>query len=166
MNTLIFLIATILCSCAYRLGGSAKNDSWYDILKHSKTRDWGCTIIALITLALMGKTIAWYWYIPTFIACWAAFTTYFDDIGVSEIKLLRKGEDKYWLHLMVIGAMFILFPITSMVSWLGYVLRIIAMGGFGLLSHYINRLDIPHKDVVSELVRGGSVIMTLPLLMI
>ena len=61
MNLLIVSIATILTAILYRLGGSAKNGSWYDWAKHSKTRDWGCTIVVLGILALCGKVVVWWW---------------------------------------------------------------------------------------------------------
>jgi len=156
MIILITLIATTISGILYRLGGSAKNGDWWDWMKHSKTRDWGCTIVALGALALIGKTIAWYYYIPTFVACWLALTTYWDDLF---------NQDCYIMHLAVVGVTFLLFAVFTG-CWVGFVLRVATMALFGLLSHLIDETAIPYKDVASENVRGWSIAVTLPLLLI
>ena len=152
----ICIIATILSAILYRLGGSAKDGSWYDWMKWSKTRDWGCTIVALVALGMMGRTLRWYWYIPTFIGCWLALTTYWDDIF---------NTDSYVMHLLFVGLSFLLFAIVHG-CWVGFILRAVVMAFFGWASHLIDETELEHRDVVSELVRGASIILTLPLMFI
>lgn len=156
-KVILVLVASILSAILYRLGGSAKNGDWWDWMKHSKTRDWGCTIVALVTLGLLGKTMAWYYYIPTFIMCWAALTTYWDDLF---------NRDCYIMHLAMVGLAFLLFVFFGEVSVWMWALRVCVMGFFGFGSHIIDELSIPHKDVVSENLRGLAIVITLPLLLL
>jgi len=153
---LIIILATIASSAAYRAGGSAKNGDWWDWMKHSKTRDWGCSILAIFSLYILGISIVWWAMIISFVACWGFISTYMDGIF---------GYDSYIAHLALVGASFLLYAIFTG-CWVGYIIRILAMGLFGLLSHGIDRLDIPHRAVISENIRGLSIIATLPLLLI
>ena len=153
---IVIIIATILSAVLYRLGGSAKDGSWYDFLKWSKTRDWGCTIVALVALGMLGKVLTWYWYIPTFIACWLALTTYWDDLF---------GYDCYAMHMAVVALSFLLFPIF-VGNPLGFIGRIFMMLLCGNATHWIDKQGWKNGDVISELFRGAAIVATLPLMFI
>lgn len=145
---MIIIIAIILSAILYRLGGSAKNGSWYDFLKWSKTRDWGCSIVWIVTAGVMLRWLDWWWYIPMFICSWLALTTYWDDLF---------GYDNYWFHLGVVALC--MLPYAFYGYWLLVVIRIIVSAGFGALSHKIDKTSIPYCDVISENIRGIGVVL-------
>ncbi len=120
MNIIIItLIAGIIGSILYRLGGSGKGTLWRDI---------GCPLTALICLwVLQGVNFAFWWaYLLTFALGWGAMTTYWNfgkDVkwwnwiltgffyGLSAFPL-------YWAgcHWWAIGIRTIVLAITIMIS--------------------------------------------------
>ena len=78
LYTLIVLLATVLSGILYRLGGAARIGDWLDVLKHSKTRDWGCSLI--VVALMLAQPIVWWIHVIVFILMWTALSTYWDDL--------------------------------------------------------------------------------------
>ena len=47
IKIIIIILLAILSGVLGRLGGRAKDGSWYDFLSNTKARDVGCTLVAL-----------------------------------------------------------------------------------------------------------------------
>ena len=110
------MVLAFISAQLFRLGGSAKNGSWLDFAKNTKTRDVGCPLVFLV--AFWGvfelKMGFWWVYALTFFLSWGAMSTYFsflidppDDVtsiewfftglcyGLSAIPLIWTGVHWY-----------------------------------------------------------------------
>ena len=111
----VILLALVSAFC-FRLGGSAKNGSWLDFAKNTRTRDVGCPLTFLVAFwGIFGiKMGDWWAYALTFFLSWGAMSTYFsflvnppDDVtaiewfatglfyGLSAIPLVWAGVHWY-----------------------------------------------------------------------
>jgi len=94
MVTIIYiLILSFLSAQLFRLGGSAKNGSWLDFAKNTRTRDAGCPLTFLVAFwGVFGLKMGdWWVYLLTFGLSWGAMSTYFsflinppDDVTMIE----------------------------------------------------------------------------------
>lgn len=94
---IILLIGLMLCSgVAGRLGGSAKDGSWYDFLKNTNTRDIGCSLLLLITVIsyFVYNSVYLWAYVLTGILTFGSFRTYWDRLF---------GYDCMWFSGLVVG---------------------------------------------------------------
>ena len=121
----IFILAFISAQL-FRLGGSAKNGSWLDFAKNTRTRDASCPLIALIALWLLAgfKLSYWWAYLFTFGLSWGAMSTYFSF-------LINPPDDVTAIEWFFTGLFYGLsaFPlIWADVHWYSIVGRAIALG--------------------------------------
>ena len=160
MQILVLLILSIISAVLFRLGGSAKNGSWLDFAKNTRTRDAGCPLIALIALWLLVwfKLSYWWAYLLTFGLSWGAMSTYWD--------FLFKDKDNFYAYGAGIGIAFLPF-IWCAISWYAVAGRTICLAlSFGLLNKYVNKWQVKHSDFWEEFLRGALLILTIPILMI
>lgn len=155
------IIATILLSALsgflYRLGGLSKEQAKQQIpwcplwLINTKTRDVGCSLIAVGWMLLYFPKMDWFIYLISFGLMWGALTTYWDFIN---------GDDNFWLHGFGIALAFLPFAIVSG-DWLWFAARCLAlavlMGGW---------CAVFKNDWVEELGRGAFIVLTLLILLI
>lgn len=120
MNILIWLIATILGSCAYRLGGASKTGEWYDFMCRTKTRDLGVSSVGILYLLSVSNIytisfLCWICYLLTFGLMFGALTTYF-----------KKGQDAKAWNWMLVGLAqgLALAPYAFITGhWIGFAIR-------------------------------------------
>ena len=151
VKILLVLLATVLSGILYRLGGAARIGDWLDVLKHSKTRDWGCSLI--VVALMLAQPIVWWIHVIVFILMWTALSTYWDDLF---------GYDNYGFHGLVIGLA--CFPYAIVIGgwiWLWFIVRALIMGFFMKYWCKVNT-----NDVKEEVGRGSIIAFTVPLLWI
>ena len=155
-KSLIVLIAAILSSIAYRLGGWGKPfKSWH--------RDWLIPAIAYGLLYFLRppvNLVGWLMILPAIALTGASLTTYWDSIP------FNKGKDNFAMHgfFCGLGA----FPlIWAGFSWCMILVRAVILAVFmGGLNWWVHKYSIKHSDIIEELSRGASIIATLPILLI
>lgn len=140
---LAVIVATILSSIFYRLGGSKDFDTKY--------RDVGC---AFITCALAGYLLAFHW---TLIICfgllWGALSTYW-----------KRTPNAKWYNWLMTGIGYSLAMLPYVIAeglWIGFISRTIVLGVTTMIWSEINS-----NPVWEESGRGALIILTLPLLMV
>lgn len=153
--TTIFM--ALISGFLYRLGGLSKEQAKQQIpwcpswLINSKTRDIGCSVLAVGWMFLFLPKFEWYIYLISFGLMWGALSSYWDFIN---------GDDNFWLHGFAVAFSFISFPISDG-EWVGFGVRCIAlavlMGGW---------CAIFKNDWVEELGRGAFIVATLLILLI
>jgi len=79
MNVFVILIASVVNSIFYRLGGARKPGKWYDFLCQTKTRDFGCSLVTNLVLAYILGWNLWA-FVLGFGLLFAALTTYLDSV--------------------------------------------------------------------------------------
>lgn len=151
------IVFTILSAFFYRCGGISKAEGaikypWCPIwLFNGKTRDVGCSLLAIAWMLVCYEMSVWWAYVISFGVCWGALTTYWDWLF---------GEDNFFAHGFGIALAFLPFAIVSGL-WVGFVIRLVvlplAMGFWCLLFG---------NDDVEEYGRGALIISTLPLMLI
>lgn len=155
------IISTILLSALsaflYRLGGLSKEQAKQQIpwcpswLINSKTRDVGCSLIAVGWMLLFYPRMEWFVYLISFGLTWGALSTYHDYIN---------GKDNFWLHGLGVALAFV--PFSMDVDWiLGLALRCLALAI--LMGAWC---AIFKNDWIEELGRGAFIIATLLILLI
>ena len=139
----MIIISSMLNAILYRLGGYGKPFN-------TKFRDWGCPLITLGTLFIMGVSAPWWVWVLSFLLLFGALTTYWDTL---------LGYDNFYLHGFMCGLGFL--PFMVVIPWYLIVLRAVVIGVFmGLLCKYFI------NDIVEEGGRGASLSFTLPILFI
>ena len=140
---LAVIVATIICSTCYRLGGASGFNTKY--------RDVGCSII---TCLLAGYLISWNW---TLILCfgllWGALSTYW-----------KRTADSKWYNWLFTGTFYSVAMLPYVIAeclWVGFISRTIILGALTMIWS-----ELISNDVQEELGRGAFIILTLPLLMI
>ena len=153
IDFLIVALGTALCSAIYRFGGARKRDDVWDVLRWSKTRDWGCPLVVIGMLLLLGMRVEWYWHVAAFVGMWAALSTYLDKIF---------GHDNFYAHGLLIGFACLIYAIPLGLSFAFYAsVRGMAMAAFMGLWCWIFE-----NDIIEECGRGAVIGMTVPLLLI
>ena len=153
MNILIVVLATCLCAALYRFGGAGKTGDSWDWLRWSKTRDWGCPLVVIGTLLLLGMRVEWYWHVLAFIAMWGALSTYLDDIF---------GYDNYYAHGFLIGLAFLPYAVAlGGHLWWIVPARAVMMGVY--MGLWCRAFD---NDIVEECGRGMIIAATIPMLVV
>lgn len=139
-------ILSYLSAKAYRFGGSAKKGDWLDILRNKATRRFGCMILRVIAIYVLGtKAPNWIWLISCGIA-YGGLTTYWDSVF---------GEDNHFAHGFGIGMAALPFAIIGSISWVAFGVHIFVITSFmGFWSLYHD------NDVKEEYGRGSAVIWT------
>lgn len=141
MKWLVIILASILSSIFYRLGGTSRGTLWRDI---------GCSII---TCLMLGYLITWHWtLVLVFGLTWGALSTY------------NKWAKVEWLFWLITGVFYSLavFPFIFVTGhWIGFGIRTVVLG----LSTMIWRLSIGNA-VLEELGVGFLFCATIPLLLI
>jgi len=151
VKILTVIIATVLSGILYRLGGAAKKGNWLDILRHSKTRDWGCSLIVLAMM--LTAPVVWWIHIIVFLLMWAALTTYWDDLF---------GYDNYYMHGLTVGLACMPYAIIlGGWFWLWFIVRALIMGAF--MGYWCKIND---NDIKEEVGRGAIIAATVPLMWI
>ena len=153
----ITILFTLLSACMYRLGGLGKDQAKQQVpwvpqwLLNSKTRDAGCSALAVLWMALFFPKVPWYCYVVSFGETWGMLTTYWDKVFL---------EDNFYAHGFTIGIAFFMFSIFGG-HWIGFAIRAVVtgvlMGGL---------CQVTKNDWVEELGRGAFIIVTLPLMLI
>jgi len=138
------IVASILSSILYRLGGSKDYDTLY--------RDCGC---AAVTCLLAGYLLVWSW---TLILCfglmWGALSMYW--------KFGRRNSKWYnWLMTGIMYSVAMLPYVIAEELWIGFISRTIILGALTMIWS-----ELQSNDVKEELGRGALIPLTIPLLMI
>lgn len=144
LKILAWIIATLLSSVLYRMGGAQGFNT--------KFRDLGLPTIAVALLTYLG---GWHWiYILCFGLYFGSLTTYWK----------KKGTDAKWFNWLLTGLGYSLsfLPLALFTGhWLGFCIRTILVSvGVTIWSEKIG------NAVVEELGRGVITTSTLPLLLI
>ena len=151
MKILLIIFLSILSSILYRLGGSAKKGNWLDILRNTKTRDWGCPLVAFLVMLLFGFHSQWWIHLAAFLIMFGALTTYWDKIF---------GYDNFYMHGGMIAFAYLPYAIVQG-CWVGFVIRCVVLALFmGIWCKVFS------NDITEEVGRGASIVATLPLLLI
>lgn len=146
------------CSaCLYRLGGRAKDGSWYDFLSNTKARDIGCSLIVLGYLYLSGvRAEGWQWLI-SFGFSWLALTTYHKWLnplfGHTKHKVYWYG---WFAHGLGCGLALSFLPIPFRSIVLRTVITGLLMSGWS---------EVFADPTWEEAGRGFFLAITLPILM-
>jgi hypothetical protein len=138
IKLLILLIAILLSSVLYRLGGIGKPFN-------TKFRDLGCpTVFTALMIILFGFNISFWWaYLITFGLSFGALTTYWDFLF---------GYDNYWFHGFMCGLAAL--PLVLFIPFSILAIRlIICTLGMGLWSKFID------QDWLEEGGRGAFFIL-------
>ena len=155
MRILVLLILSMISATFFRLGGSAKNGSWLDFAKNTKTRDIGCSLVFLAAFwGVFGLKMGFWWaYALTFFLSWGAMSTYWD--------FLFNDKDNFYAYGIGIGIASLPF-IWCAIPWYAIIGRTICLAlSFGLLNKYVNKWHIPHSDNIEEYLRGFLIIASL-----
>lgn len=146
MKIILILVASLISATLYRLGGIGKP---FD----TKYRDLGCPLVFLgLFWGLQGFKLAFWWvYLTVFLLTFGALTTYWD-------KLFKK--DNFWFSGFMVGLA--AFPLY----WLGFPWYLILIRAIllGILWGYWCKIF--SRDWVEETFRGGTISLTVPLLMV
>jgi len=147
-------LASVLSGILYRLGGAAKKGDWLDILRNTKTRDWGCPLIVIGMMYAFGIVVVWWLHAIAFVLMWAALTTYWDDIF---------GYDNYFMHGFTIGLACVPYLFASLGGgfWIWFLVRSAIMCVFMGVWCLIFK-----NDIVEEGGRGAIIALTVPLFLI
>lgn len=144
MERLIILIGAIISGLLYRAGGYGKPFN-------TKHRDFGCSLIFLISLWLIKGFILshWWMYLLVFGLMFGALTTYWDSLF---------GFDNFWFHGFMIGmATFPLFW-AGIHWWAIFIYSISLAIIMGLWSKLIS------NDFWEEFGRGFTIIILMEIL--
>jgi len=144
------ILGSIASAILYRCGGVGKP---YD----TKYRDWGCSLITLITICLLNTKLVvisnWLVFTISFLLSWGALSTYW-----------KKSADAKWInwffHGFGIGLSSIPFAWIGIAWWL-ILIRAVVLGITMMLVSEWN--DNP---VWEECGRGALIVLTLPILFI
>ena len=154
MKIFIILIGTIVSAILYRCGGMSKDDTakpeWIPKWARQRlVRRWGCPLVSLLVLFLIGIQPAWWVYPVVFLLAWLMTTTYWDEVF---------GYDNFYAHGFMIGLAYL--PYMVAVTWWILILRALVLGLFmGIWCR------IFENDVVEEMGRGAAIVATLILLL-
>ena len=142
-NIVWLVITTILSGILYRLGGTG--GAWW---KNTKMRDLGCSLVCMIYMSIF-YSFAWWVHALSFLLLFGALCTYWDKIF---------GYDNHYAHGLGCAVAYFPYAIYSG-NWIGFGVRCVALAlAMGIIS------GITKNDVVEEVGRGSSIILTLPLL--
>lgn len=160
MKIFILLFLSIVCGILGRLGGKAKNGSWYDFLSNTKARDIGCPLTILSTiLVLFGFHLNLWWvYLIIIPLHLGAFSTYWDFLF---------GYDNHWFSGFVVGLTLIPLAFFDIIWYLILIRAILLAIIWGCLNKYLpSKILIWNRDITEEFLRYFSVVITLLLLVI
>jgi hypothetical protein len=153
---IVYLIAiAILSGILGRLGGRAKDGSWYDVITDSKARDVGCSLLTLCTLWLLFGFHLKYWliYICIFGLSWGAISLYWDFLF---------GYDNFWFSGFVTGlALIPLLWCGRHILPIGIRSCVLALIWGGLHKYLPSKVLIWDRAVAEEFLRYFSLIITL-----
>lgn len=158
MKIIILILLSIICGLFGRLGGKAKDGTWYDFLSNTKARDIGCSLIVLFSLWLLfGFSLSLWWlYLIIFGLHFWAFSTYWDWL----FKF-----DNLWFSGFIVGISIIPFVFIIPDWWLYFLRMLLLALIWGCLNKYLpDRVLIWRRDVAEEFLRYLSVISTLLIL--
>ncbi len=146
----------ILSGVLGRLGGRAKDGSWYDFASRSWVRDWLCPLMVILSLCLSA---GFYWiYISVYILTALSLTTYW--------SFLFK-EDNLWFSGFMCGLALLPLVFVGIYIW-AIILRAIIIGViWGCLNKYLpsagiagdKRILLWRRDIVEEFSRYASLII-------
>jgi len=85
MKILYVILGAAISAILYRCGGMSQDPAtkptWIPTRARKRlVRRWGCPLISLAVLFLMGIQPAWWIIAGTFILAWLATTTYWDEV--------------------------------------------------------------------------------------
>ena len=153
MNILLIIILSVLSGILGRIGGAQGYDS--------KFRDVGCSLITLFALCvLVGFNFALWWvYLIIFGLHWLTFSTYFSWLF---------GKDNLWVSGFAVG-----LAILPLLDWTLFIRAILLAIIWGCLNKYLpsagvrgdKRILFWRRDVVEEVLRYASVVLTLFILL-
>jgi len=154
------VIATIINSFAYRVGGMSKEEAkiklpWVPIwLVRGFTRDIICMLVVMIWVYLYLPRVENVLYFYSGVMMYAALTTYWDWWPPN------KGKDNFFMHGFFIGLSLLPVAYGSGI-WGEVIIRSFVLG-------FIMRVwcTVFSNVDVEEYFRGGAIAVTLPLLVI
>lgn len=140
----VIILASIISSCAYRMGGASGYSTYY--------RDVGCSLLSVL---MLGYIIAWHWIlILVFGLTWGALSTYFK----------KKGTDAKWFNWILVGLALSLATLPIIIvygHWVGFFLRTIVLS-LSIMSWS----ETNDNAVLEECGRGFLIPITIPLLLV
>jgi len=160
MKILVLIALGIICGILGRLGGRAKDGSWYDFLSNTKARDLGCGLIILYALiVLLGfQSKLWWLYLLSIPAHLGAFSTYWDEL----FKF-----DNLWFSGFIVGLVFMFYCFFGIAWWLILIRAIVLALIWGCLNKCLpSKVIFWRRDIAEEFLRYMSVVITLLLLVI
>ena len=132
------IILSIVSGVLGRLGGRAKDGSWYDCLSHSWARDWVCPLIALISLWLMiGVVLSYWWTYLLIYGLTVSFLTTYWDWLFKEDNLLFSG--------FAVGLALVPAEKLNISIWLILIRAILLAVIWGCLNKYLPSAGIDGK---------------------
>jgi len=143
----IWLILSILSGVFYRLGGMGVENKliWLPkFLFNTKTRDFGCPIIFLLTFYLFTHKFN---LLITFILMFGALTTYWDKLPIN------KGQDNFFHHGTGIGLSTLPLIFLGISIWNIMFYTIILSILMGLWSYFIDNVNF------EEIGRGLLIVL-------
>jgi len=147
IKIIITILLAILSGILGRLGGRAKDGSWYDFLSDSKARDVGCSIVSLAVFCLwFGFEWKFWWvYLITFGLHWGALSLYWDRLF---------GYDNFWFSGFVVGLALIPLVIVYKLYLLWIIRSILLAIIWGLLNKFLpSKVLIWRRDIAEEFLR-------------
>ena len=158
MRILLILLLSGIAGILGRLGGRAKDGSWYDYLTDSKARDAGCSILTLFAIWLLFgfKLGLWGGYLAIFGLSWGAISLYWDF-------LFKK--DNLWFSGFMVGLACLPLTFIHIAWWLILSRATLLAVIWGLLNTLkYDRILFWRRDVAEEFMRYFSVIFTILIL--
>jgi len=150
------IVLFILSGILGRLGGRAKDDSWYDFASRSWVRDWLCPLIIILSLCL---SMGFHWsYVLVYILTALSLTTYW--------QFLFK-EDNLWFSGFMCGLGLLPLIFMGIYVW-AIILRAVILGVvWGCLNKYLppagvggkKRIILWRRDIVEEFLRYASIVI-------
>jgi len=148
---IITVIAAILCSIFYRIGGMSKEEArdklpWVpSFLVRSFTRDLGCVLIVIAWVYFFLPRVDGILYFYSAVAMRATISSYWDWFPGN------KGEDNFFMHGLGVGLS--LLPIAYGTGlWFEVIVRSVVMGiAMGIVCTATSNVD------VEEYSRGGII---------
>jgi len=147
IKIIITILLAILSGVLGRLGGRAKDGSWYDFLSNTKARDVGCTLVALgIFVLWFGFNIHYWWiYLITILLHVGAFSTYWDFL----FKF-----DNLWFSGFMVGIALLPLCIVYNLYLLLVIRSILLAIIWGLLNKFLpSKVLIWRRDIAEEFLR-------------
>lgn len=148
MGWLVLLALSCLSGVFGRLGGRAKDGSWYDCITHSKARDVGCALISVVAFCVVFGFQWSYWWVYLLMTglTYASFLSYYDSLF---------GHDEFFFAGALVGLAILPTLIINVHLWPFILIRALVLAvSWGCLNRFLpDKVLFWRRDVAEEFLR-------------